>query len=120
MKTIAAGSFLLVAASIWAPAPAAGAADAWSAPPAVPPALAVPAAGNGAAAPPRAATATAQPANALLQARGRNFLDRAVLPRLQHQIQHHQRVACADQQQNLSSTAWLALSIQPVISPMKR
>jgi hypothetical protein len=59
MKTIAAGSLLLVAASICASAPTAGAADAWTAPPAVPPALAVPAAGNGAATPASAATATA-------------------------------------------------------------
>lgn len=59
MKTIAAGSFFLIAASICTLAPTAGAADAWSAPPAVPPALAVPATGNGAAKPVGAATTTA-------------------------------------------------------------
>jgi Protein of unknown function (DUF3455) len=67
MKTIAAGSLSLVAASICAlaPAPAVGAPDAWSAPPAVPPALAVSAPGNGAAKPAGPATATAHPPKVL-------------------------------------------------------
>jgi hypothetical protein len=65
MKTIVPGSLWLVAASICALAPAAEAADAWTAPPAVPPALAVPAPGNAAAKPAGAAAATAQPAKVL-------------------------------------------------------
>ena len=65
MKTIAAGSFLLIAASICAAAPTAGAADAWSAAPAVPPVLAVPPAGNGSVKPPRATIATAPPPKVL-------------------------------------------------------
>jgi hypothetical protein len=65
MKTLVPASLWLVAASICAPAPAAGAADAWTAPPAVPPALAVPAPGDGAAKSTGAAAATAQPAKVL-------------------------------------------------------
>jgi uncharacterized protein DUF3455 len=62
MNTIAVGRSSLFAASICALAATAGAADdVWSAPPVVPPALAVPGADNGAAKLPGGATATAHP-----------------------------------------------------------
>jgi hypothetical protein len=65
MKTLVPRSLWLVAASLCALAPAAKAAAAWTAPPAVPPALVVPAPGNGAAKPAGAPAATAQPAKVL-------------------------------------------------------